>query len=84
MPGPAAAAPDGLDAFTCTECGRCQTFCPTYVTGKPLSHKEVNRAIRNHLGERAPELAALAPLQRGGGERGNGRGVRAKRRRDSV
>ena len=51
---------EGLDTYSCTECGRCQTFCPTYVTGKPLSHKEVNRTIRHHLVERAPELAAVA------------------------
>jgi Fe-S oxidoreductase len=51
---------EGLDTYSCTECGRCQTFCPTYVTGKPLSHKEVNRTLRRHLVERAPELAAVA------------------------
>ena len=51
---------EGLDTYSCTECGRCQTHCPTYVTGKPLSHKEVNRALRHHLVERAPEFAALA------------------------
>jgi len=28
-----------LDTYSCTECGRCQTHCPTYVTGKPLSHR---------------------------------------------
>ena len=28
---------DGLDAFTCTECGRCKDACPTFLTGKPLS-----------------------------------------------
>jgi len=51
---------EGLDLYSCTECGRCQTFCPTYVTGKPLSHKEVNRALKHHLVEKAPELTALA------------------------
>lgn len=51
---------EGWDAYSCTECGRCQTHCPTYVTGKPLSHKEVNRAIRRHLGEVGPDLVALA------------------------
>jgi Fe-S oxidoreductase/nitrate reductase gamma subunit len=50
---------EGLDVYSCTECGRCQTHCPTYVTGKPLSHKEVNRAVKHHLIERAPELTAL-------------------------
>jgi len=51
---------EGLDVYSCTECGRCQTHCPTYVTGKPLSHKEVNRALKHHLIAEAPELAALA------------------------
>ena len=31
---------EALDVYSCTECGRCQTHCPTYVTGKPLTHKE--------------------------------------------
>ena len=51
---------EGLDTYSCTECGRCQTHCPTYVTGKPLSHKEVNRAVKHHLIAKAPELTALA------------------------
>ncbi|HTN52146.1 MAG TPA: (Fe-S)-binding protein [Anaeromyxobacter sp.] len=51
---------EGWDVYSCTECGRCQTHCPTYVTGKPLSHKEVNRALRRHLGEQATALTALA------------------------
>ncbi len=51
---------EGLDVYSCTECGRCQTHCPTYVTGKPLSHKEVNRAIKHHVIDKAPELAALS------------------------
>ncbi|HZZ86426.1 MAG TPA: (Fe-S)-binding protein [Anaeromyxobacteraceae bacterium] len=50
---------EALDVYSCTECGRCQTYCPTYVTGKPLSHKEVNRALKHHLVERAPELTRL-------------------------
>ncbi|WP_242344196.1 heterodisulfide reductase-related iron-sulfur binding cluster [Anaeromyxobacter terrae] len=51
---------EAWDVYSCTECGRCQTHCPTYVTGKPLSHKEVNRSIRHHLGEVAPQLTAAA------------------------
>jgi Fe-S oxidoreductase len=51
---------EGWDVYSCTECGRCQTNCPTYVTGKPLSHKEVNRTLRRHLGEVGPSLVALA------------------------
>jgi Fe-S oxidoreductase/nitrate reductase gamma subunit len=51
---------EGLDAYSCTECGRCQTCCPTHATGKPLSHKELNRTLRRHLGAVAPALGALA------------------------
>jgi Fe-S oxidoreductase len=51
---------EAWDVYSCTECGRCQTHCPTYVTGKPLSHKEVNRSIRHHLSDVAPALTALA------------------------
>src|SRR5947208_6474877 len=47
-----------LDTYSCTECGRCQTYCPTYETGKPLTHKEVNRAIRHH----AQQMASRMPL----------------------
>ncbi len=51
---------EGLDLYACTECGRCQTRCPTHQTGKPLSAKAVNGALKRHLLEQAPALAALA------------------------
>jgi Fe-S oxidoreductase len=40
---------DGLDAFTCTECGRCEDACPTHLTGKPLSLKGVYDDLKQHL-----------------------------------
>ena len=40
---------EGLDAFTCTECGRCKDACPTFLTGKPLSQKWVNDSLKHHL-----------------------------------
>jgi Fe-S oxidoreductase len=40
---------EGLDAFTCTECGRCKDSCPTFLTGKPLSLKWVNDSVKHHL-----------------------------------
>ena len=40
---------DAYDAFTCTECGRCKTSCPTYLTGKPLALKWVNDSLKAHL-----------------------------------
>jgi Fe-S oxidoreductase len=56
---------DGLDAFTCTECGRCKDSCPTFLTGKPLALKWVFDALKDHLLEqRAPLLGGseLPPL----------------------
>ena len=37
-----------LDMGTCTECGRCQSQCPAWVTGKPLSPKMVMLDLRDH------------------------------------
>lgn len=51
---------EGWDVLSCTECGRCETRCPTVVTGKPLSHKEVNRTLRRHLLEQGPALMEVA------------------------
>jgi Fe-S oxidoreductase len=47
---------EGLDVLSCTECGRCQTHCPAHLTGKPLSHKAVNGALKRHLVDAAPTL----------------------------
>ncbi|TMA27905.1 MAG: (Fe-S)-binding protein [Deltaproteobacteria bacterium] len=71
-----------LDTYSCTECGRCQTYCPTYVTGKPLTHKEVNRAIRHHAQQMAegmplPLGALFARLDRTRPVASNGNGHRA-------
>jgi len=38
-----------LDLHTCTECGRCDDFCPALKSGKPLSPKELTIDLRNHL-----------------------------------
>ncbi len=42
---------DMLDLYTCTECGRCQTHCPAYNTGKPLSPKTLITDLRDHAYE---------------------------------
>ena len=39
----------GLDLFSCTECGRCHDVCPTFVTDKPLTLKRVNQSLLQHL-----------------------------------
>jgi len=45
-----------LDFATCTECGRCQSQCPAWNTGKPLSPKLVITDLRDHLFAKAPYL----------------------------
>ncbi len=45
-----------LDFVTCTECGRCQSQCPAWHTGKPLSPKLVIMDLRDHLFAKAPYL----------------------------
>jgi Fe-S oxidoreductase len=60
---------EGLDVFTCTECGRCKDACPTFLTGKPLSMKWVNDGLKQHLLQQRSALVtggsardALLPL----------------------
>lgn len=52
---------DGLDAFTCTECGRCKDACPTHLTGKPLSLKAMNDSIKHHLLDQRKLITAGDP-----------------------
>jgi Fe-S oxidoreductase len=47
-----------LDLGTCTECGRCQSQCPAWVTGKPLSPKQLILDLRDHAFAKAPYLLA--------------------------
>ncbi|MEU7228231.1 (Fe-S)-binding protein [Streptomyces chrestomyceticus] len=47
-----------LDFSTCTECGRCQSQCPAWNTGKPLSPKLLIMALRDHAHAKAPYLLA--------------------------
>ena len=45
-----------LDMATCTECGRCQSQCPAWNTGKPLSPKLLIMNLRDHLFAKAPYI----------------------------
>jgi len=38
-----------LDAYSCTECGRCTAACPANLTGKKLSPRKVMMDIRDRL-----------------------------------
>ncbi|MGH3404285.1 MAG: (Fe-S)-binding protein [Streptosporangiaceae bacterium] len=47
-----------LDLGTCTECGRCQSQCPAWATGKPLSPKMLILDLRDHAFAKASYLLA--------------------------
>jgi Fe-S oxidoreductase len=53
-----------LDMATCTECGRCQSQCPAWATGKPLSPKQVILDLRDHAFAAAPWLLAASDEER--------------------
>jgi Fe-S oxidoreductase len=53
-----------LDMATCTECGRCQSQCPAWATGKPLSPKQVILDLRDHAFAKAPYLLAASDADR--------------------
>ncbi len=40
-----------MDAFTCTECGRCTAVCPANITGKKLSPRKIMMDIRDRTEE---------------------------------
>jgi Fe-S oxidoreductase len=53
-----------LDLGTCTECGRCQSQCPAWATGKPLNPKQVILDLRDHAFAKAPYLLAASDEER--------------------
>jgi len=40
-----------LDAYSCTECGRCSAACPANLTGKVLSPRKIMMSTRDRLEE---------------------------------
>lgn len=52
-----------LDAYTCTECGRCTAECPANITGKKLSPRKIMMDVRDrateigHVLDKNPELS---------------------------
>ncbi|MDX9818759.1 MAG: (Fe-S)-binding protein [Desulfococcus multivorans] len=52
----------GLDLYTCTECGRCREVCPTYTTDKPLNLHDFNDALKHELYENTDNIIKRAGL----------------------
>lgn len=47
-----------LDAYTCTECGRCTASCPANITGKKLSPRKIMMDTRDRSEEVGKALTA--------------------------
>ena len=47
-----------LNAYTCTECGRCTSECPANLTGKQLSPRKIMMDTRDRLEEVGKNLEA--------------------------
>ena len=45
-----------MNAYTCTECGRCTAECPANITGKKLSPRKILMDIRDRAEEVADQL----------------------------
>ncbi len=51
-----------LDAYTCTECGRCTSVCPANITGKLLSPRKIMMDTRDRLEEVGRHIAEKKPF----------------------
>ncbi len=52
-----------LDAYSCTECGRCSTACPANSTGKLLSPRSIMMKTRDRLEEVGKNITANKSFQ---------------------
>jgi heterodisulfide reductase subunit C len=54
-----------LDAYSCTECGRCSSACPANQTGKLLSPRKIMMDTRDRLEEVGKNLKNGKPVEDG-------------------
>lgn len=52
-----------LDAYSCTECGRCSAACPANITGKLLSPRKIMMNTRDRLEEVGKNIQANGQFQ---------------------
>lgn len=50
-----------MDAYSCTECGRCTSVCPANITGKLLSPRKIMMSTRDRLEEVGKNLDMQGP-----------------------
>lgn len=57
-----------LDAYDCTECGRCDHFCPANQTGKDLSPRQIVIGTRDRLYASQPAILKALSVGSDGSE----------------
>ncbi|RMH03072.1 MAG: 4Fe-4S dicluster domain-containing protein [Planctomycetota bacterium] len=50
-----------LDAYTCTDCGRCSDHCPAYAAGTPLSPRMISLKMRAAAYAHYPVFGPVVP-----------------------
>jgi heterodisulfide reductase subunit C len=50
-----------MDAYTCTECGRCTAVCPANITGKLLSPRKIVMDTRDRMEEKGHSPLIFEP-----------------------
>ena len=45
-----------LDAYACTECARCEHYCPAFNTGKELNPMMIVQKLKGHLKEKGERV----------------------------
>lgn len=53
----------GLDLYSCTECGRCKDVCPTHATGSNLNLKNCNDRLKKELKENSQRIIKKSDLK---------------------
>ncbi len=55
-----------LNAYTCTECGRCTSNCPANITGKKLSPRKIMMDVRDRTEEVGKNISKNGSFQEDG------------------
>jgi Fe-S oxidoreductase len=45
-----------LDTYACTECGRCEHYCPAFNTGKELNPMMIIQKLKTHVKEKGKQV----------------------------